>query len=340
MLSSILDVAIALVFVFVLFSLVVSALNEIWLSYFDKRADFLAEGLAELLQDPKRRPVNHWNWFQKKSPSPAVAHLCEHGLINALSRTKSAVPPYIPSEAFVAAVLDLIHPADPAADRTLDDLRGGIGKIQNPQLRQSLTAILDAARSDLKEFKRGVCAWFDRSMDRVSGWYKRYTQMWLLYLALLLAVGTNVDTAHIVRQLSIDPKLRAAMVADATAYMQKHAHDPTPDTVVTSNAPSTPEIRAADPYRLLRRSQDAFADVNQLQIPIGWNATQLGYLYDRTNGVAHWGHIITAVFGWLITALAASMGAPFWFDTLRRFINVRAAGRAPDEKGLPVKKSD
>ena len=70
MLGAILDVAIALVFVFGLFSVVVSALNEIWLSYMDKRADFLVEGLAELLQDPRRTPVNHWNWFQKKKPPP------------------------------------------------------------------------------------------------------------------------------------------------------------------------------------------------------------------------------------------------------------------------------
>ena len=82
MLGAILDVAIALVFVFGLFSLIVSALNEIWLSFMDKRADFLIEGLAELLQDPDRKPVNHWNWFQAKRPSPAVAKLCDHGLIN------------------------------------------------------------------------------------------------------------------------------------------------------------------------------------------------------------------------------------------------------------------
>ena len=347
MLGSILNVAIALTFVFLLFSLVVSALNEIWLSFFDKRADFLAEGLAELLQDPERTRVNHWNWLQRKKPSPAVAQICSHGLINALARTKTGIPSYIPAEAFVAAILDLIRPADASVDRTLADLRDGIAKIANPQLKQSLTAILDGAKNDLDRFKTGVCAWFDRSMDRVSGWYKRYTQMWLLYLALLLAIGTNVDTAHIVRALSVDPKLREAIVAEATAYTQKHLHDaPAPASTnepagnpppQQESTPSNIETTRDAPAPLLAKFQDTLGALDQLHLPIGWDATQRAYLYDKG---PRWAHIVTAIFGWLITALAASMGAPFWFDTLRRFVNVRAAGRAPDEKELPVKKSD
>jgi hypothetical protein len=36
--------------------------------------------------------------------------------------------------------------------------------------------------------------------------------------------------------------------------------------------------------------------------------------------------------GWLITALAITLGAPFWFDLLNKFISIRAAGKNPDEK--------
>jgi hypothetical protein len=34
--------------------------------------------------------------------------------------------------------------------------------------------------------------------------------------------------------------------------------------------------------------------------------------------------------GWLITAFAVSLGAPFWFDTLNRITSIRAAGRPPE----------
>jgi hypothetical protein len=47
--------------------------------------------------------------------------------------------------------------------------------------------------------------------------------------------------------------------------------------------------------------------------------------------------------GWLITAFAVSLGAPFWFDLLNKFVNVRASGKAPEEepkspKEVPVPK--
>ena len=38
------------------------------------------------------------------------------------------------------------------------------------------------------------------------------------------------------------------------------------------------------------------------------------------------------VLGWLLTALEASLGAPFWFDVLKKIITVRSAGRAPEER--------
>ncbi len=43
--------------------------------------------------------------------------------------------------------------------------------------------------------------------------------------------------------------------------------------------------------------------------------------------------------GWVFTAIAASLGAPFWFDTLNKFMNVRAAGPAPNEKNSGKSKS-
>lgn len=350
--STVLDVAIALVFVFLLFSLVVSALNEVWLSFLDKRADFLAEGLAELLQDPRRTAVNHWNPFQKKKRSPAVAHLCDHGLLNALSRRKNGMPSYIDAEAFAAAVLDLIAPADPKASRTLADFRSGVAQIQNEHLKQSLTAILDAADNDLAQFKTGICAWFDRSMERVSGWYKRYVQLWLLFLALALAVGCNVDTVHIVHALSIDPKLRAAMVTEATTYTQKHRSeaaapapndasrpDGTAESTPSNNEDATTKsdvINAVTDPRFAS-FQAALAALDQLRLPIGWDASERAYLYDKA---PRWGHVMSAIFGWFVTALAASLGAPFWFDILQRFVNLRNAGRAPNEKELATKKPE
>jgi hypothetical protein len=101
------------------------------------------------------------------------------------------------------------------------------------------------------------------------------------------------------------------------------------------------------------------AAVNQLSstgIPIGWQdkaqLTALGINDIDAPGPAlnwwdtiwyypskyvppvtkHLPQFVPMFFGWFLTALAASLGAPFWFDTLNRFVNIRNAGRPPGEK--------
>jgi hypothetical protein len=39
--------------------------------------------------------------------------------------------------------------------------------------------------------------------------------------------------------------------------------------------------------------------------------------------------VLLHLFGWLLTIAAISVGAPFWFDTLSRFVNIRGSGKPP-----------
>ena len=63
---TVLNLAIGITFIYLLFSFVVTALNEFWLTYLDKRADFLKQGLEQLLQDPEK-----------------VKQVLDHGLVDA-----------------------------------------------------------------------------------------------------------------------------------------------------------------------------------------------------------------------------------------------------------------
>ena len=166
---AILDLAICLVFVFLIFSLVVSALNEFWLTYLDRRSDFLQEDLRELLHD-----VDDGQW---------VGKICEHGLVDALSRDQGdkSPPACIGREPFTAAILDLISAAKPESVRIIEEVRNGIIGLgrANPKLKESLTVLLDEAAGDLSKFEDCVGKWYELSMDRVTGWYKRYAQRWL-----------------------------------------------------------------------------------------------------------------------------------------------------------------
>ena len=59
-----------------------------------------------------------------------------------------------------------------------------------------------------------------------------------------------------------------------------------------------------------------------LSLPVGWSSLQQQY-FQR-----NW---LMVLVGWALTTLAGSLGAPFWFDTLNRIMNVRAAGKVPDQ---------
>jgi hypothetical protein len=48
---------------------------------------------------------------------------------------------------------------------------------------------------------------------------------------------------------------------------------------------------------------------------------------------------LRSLLGYIITALAISLGAPFWFDLLSKFIELRYAGKKPDDSAA-LKTSD
>jgi hypothetical protein len=394
----ILDVAIGTIFVFLLFSLVLSALSEVILSFFDQRAKFLQMGLKELLGDDQR-----------------VKELCEHGLINAFSRTDNGNrPSYIPAGAFVTALLDLLirkwpatagHEAGAIAlaadiggpakgkDQTKtppaapdlskgpipDELRNRIANLPDgDRLGQSLRSLLlMTGGQDVVAFKTVVEGWFNDTMDRVSGWYKRFSQTCMISIGILLAAAVNVDSIHIIQTLSKSPNLAKAVAAQAESYAknappmtdeQKKEAQYAKSKAVTDAQDALNEAqklndkaRADAAQQKLDnakkaaqgKSQDqALTDFNKAieklgstGIPIGWDQAQTSYfmaddLRDTdANGdeadAGWWAHFwrgFMVVCGWLVTALAASLGAPFWFDILSRFINIRSAGKAPNEK--------
>jgi len=313
---TVLNLAIGITFIFLLFSFVVSALNEFWLTYLDKRADFLKQGLEQLLQDPEK-----------------VKQVLGHGLVDALSRTTNGTPAYIGVEPFTAAVLDVVKPADAATVRKISDFQTSVAALPDSKLKQSLTAILDYADNDLATFKKGIGDWYNRSMDRVSGWYKRYAQKWLLGLSLGLAVICNVDTIHIIRVLSSNPKLLADTVSQAVNTTKAATPQANGSAATAAAVEPTPiEDAIQSVSRLVNNANFAMSNLNNLSLPIGWSASQWQYLRDP-------GHLVSAFLGWFLTGLAASLGAPFWFDTLQRFVTVRGNGRSPDEKNIGTKEA-
>jgi hypothetical protein len=283
--STILDVAIGIIFIYLLVSLVISAINELIAAMLKSRAKNLSQGIQALLQDPSQA-----GW---------VARLYQHPLIQSLSPPNSK-PSYIPSRTFALALLDLVAPATADGARTLADLKAGMVNLPEP-LQRTLTNLLDEAQHDVERLKTQIEIWFNNGMDRASGWYKRKTQWLQFSLGLTIVIVLNIDSVHIGRALfAVNSPLRASLVESAKNFV-------------------------AQPGGTNRPMKDVVEAISTASLPIGWSE------FPKPD---QWP---TVVMGWLITAFAVSMGAPFWFDLLNKVINVRASGKAPEEEPKPPK---
>ena len=174
-----------------------------------------------------------------------------------------------------------------------------------------------AADGDYRRLLEATDAWFDRQMDRVSGWYRRNAQWNLIAIGVILAFGFGIDSIHIASRLYAGGKIRGA-IADRLGVDYRRAQT---DPAITS-APNA-DARAARLAQLLESDLD--------DVPLsGFVDLDLRDFFWRRFTNVH------AFVGALLTALAISLGAPFWFDVLGGLVNVRMSGAKPDDVAPPA----
>jgi hypothetical protein len=72
-------------------------------------------------------------------------------------------------------------------------------------------------------------------------------------------------------------------------------------------------------------------DLDALRLPIGWTKAPLIRHDSHGKILSTDGEWLEAIAGWLVTAFAASLGAPFWFDLLNKIMVIRSTVK-PHEK--------
>ena len=103
---------------------------------------------------------------------------------------------------------------------TLENITAGIEIIgdENKALKERLQSLInnavvveDEIEDQLVAFRNNVYHWFDSSMERASGWYKRKAQILAIIIGIIVAVLFNADTIAISRSLWKDSALRESM---------------------------------------------------------------------------------------------------------------------------------
>ena len=355
---AILDVAIGIAFVYLFLSLICSVVNEAFAAMFSFRSKNLVRGINSLFSGSKTAGDEHLfvdaiyahGLIRGLFPNPqdvsdanpvdaagaaaksnvvtkvqaaagallqnpfsnlqqVVGDLRLPSVLNVIQHWSVNLPSYIPSATFATALVDIISPADPNRARVLDDVRTGIASLPASSTKQALLSLVAETQRDVAEFQTRVEGWFNDSMDRASGWYKRRTQKILFVIGVTLTLLLNVDTIKLAQGLWTNPTAAKATADLAEKYVS-----------------ASPVNSSKD----LQDQAEALINIGQqLPFAFGWRSWPSG-------GTLYWAE---SLIGWLITAIALSLGAPFWFDVLNKFMVVRSTIK-PHEKSQTEQSKD
>jgi hypothetical protein len=312
--STLLDVVIGLFFIYLLLSLVCSAINEAIARMFSLRARTLENGLGQLLGSALATGVlNH----------PLIQGISN----NSIGRGKGQQrlrPSYIPAQLFSQALLDVLLSQStytPPTDTPID-LRGVISNLPDGDAKKRLLQLMNTLSGDLTAARNSVENWFDAAMTRLSGAYKRQVQGFLLIIAAIVSFGIGADSFRIVQTLYNDPAQRAEIVAQATQAINP--------TGLTLPITATSTIREVIPITNTVSITSA-AELEPVLNELHTDNTLFGY-GQLANPSRTWTWIqrlLGMLPGLLVTIFALSLGAPFWFDILQKLVSLRSTGSPP-----------
>ncbi len=203
--STILDVIIGIVALFLGVSLATSAVTEAIASALRLRANTLMAGVGRLLNDPDMAGL--------------AGTLYRHALVNPLAPgtgpnrpVLNHRPSYIEPRHFALALIDVIE-----KQANAPSLSKAIADIKDEQLKATLTTLYRTAEYRVDRFRDEVATWFDRAMDRLSGDYKRRVRWITLAVALSVAAALNADPVHVGQVLWQRPMLAGPLTTLAQA---------------------------------------------------------------------------------------------------------------------------
>lgn len=235
-------------------------------------------------------------------------------------RACRSLPSYISAKSFGAAITDLLVP-NAAGQTTMAQVQDGIDTLPEwmPTLKESLQTLAANAGEDIDLFRTSVENWYDDHMSRVSGWYKRHVAKITIVVGTTLILLLNINTLAIGRTLWNNGVVR---------------------TAVSTVAAKTTSCQNQSQQDCLASLQKQLSGGAQAGLPIGWATvpdcaapgTSCNWLDQRGIFSRHGGsggEIVLVLIGFLITVIALTPGARFWFDILGKLGSLRTTGPKP-----------
>jgi hypothetical protein len=356
-----LEIVTNVVIIYIAGAVLVSGIQELIASLLQWRSQHLKQSILQMmLNDPSKgqdetKPPSSENKTQLTVAKELQDSIYQSSFVQSLNHTsinfsgkrkaitekkykelfKTTDPSYLSSETFATALIDQLKEElkemleDPQQASTSGAMAEIKNKIANTNkiptsLKETLMTLADRASLKASEadnkllmFQKEIETWFDRSMDTASGVYKRNVQLLCFFLGFAIAIIFNLDPLFLAQRLSQDTAMRTALAWRA-------------ETIVKDS--TTQNSQTFDPDKLQENINSLLGNSSFIA-PITENA---GNLVDCPKnqltcplkpGLPNFGKVFSAVLGWIITALAIYMGAPFWFEILGKLVNVRSTGK-------------
>jgi hypothetical protein len=299
-----LEVIIGMIFTFMLLSLLGTTLNELVSAWRGWRGFYLEEALKRLLEFKDNPEV-----FNRFKNNALFRQMMQHKAI----LRKSQAPAYLSASNFTSILTNVLKGKDKAI-QSVDDIINGAP--DGSQLREVLQQLKEEGNTDLEAFKLRMQTWFDDLMGHSSGWYKRHLQFVTFFVGFGIAAVLNADSFQIYAHLTNNAANRQKLALLAESFAAEN------ETLPTTLAPTPPtqpltggEIKEGVKSFI---STPAFRTVSNV-LGLGWSREEF---FIRPTA---W---LQRILGWFITALAISLGAPFWFDILKKIITIKSTGNS------------
>ena len=184
-----------------------------------------------------------------------------------------------------------------------------------------IAALADRTEARLSGLLQDLGTWFERAMERVSGWYARRTRLALFLLGAVLAASVNTDLTELAGRMRGDPGLRHDLIRQAERRAETGLPQPRPATEVETVDTLAAEIDAA---------HESLTTLPGFGGPgLGWSCGDREQWWVCFRRGLHPSGLIS----WVLIGLGCMMGGRFWYELLGVVLRFRPADGAVRRTG-------
>jgi hypothetical protein len=306
--SQIIDVGIGLALMYLFQSILVSGINELIVAATSYRGKVLKRFLNLALKDKDEKN----SLVDKLFSSPYIINL----------RKKGKYPPEITSRNFADAVFEMINRNDFSTAAVSEKIASNLKTLPDSNFKHILIIKFEEVNGNIELFKHSVEDWYNDYMNKVTHWYKSKMSGFILLFSFIITVAMNVDSFRVMNELWKNAKLRESVVSMSEDITKQEYQN----YLATATATDSLDIA-------LDKVSSNYQKLHMLDFPITWD-----YEYKIKNGNAstiskfslwekiNWSYqqfTLEKILGFIITTMAVSIGAPIWFDILKKLVGMK-----------------